>query len=70
MYLLTKATALFGRKIYYVVGECENKYLVSPNLQGYYACTESWFYLNEDDVEMVDTNLSLLENKLLTTEEH
>ncbi len=64
MYLLTKDTHTFGHKIYYIVGEMSDKYLASETDKGYYADIENWIHIPHEDVEMVDSNKSLLENKL------
>lgn len=68
-YLLTKESFIFGQLIYVVVGESnrDEVYLCSLN-EAQYADPENWVHIKHEDVQIVDTNRSVLESKLILGE--
>ena len=64
-YLLTKKSHTFGQLIYVVVGENsqDETYLCSLN-EAHYSDCDNWVNIKHDDVQIVDTNRSVLETNI------
>jgi hypothetical protein len=69
-YLLLKDGNYMANTVLYIVGRMQDGYLVSRLDEGYYSQPDLMFRVKDDDVEIVDTNRTIVEAKLKLLKEN